>query len=321
MAMLHRSQIIVLVLKLLKSSITNVNQPVWDLMMKNIYDTGAYQLSQEDFKLNIFYTEASPLNYITPVSGTPFPTPGPNEKDIQETPLLRVFNLDRLNFNNDPQVNGDGFFDFIPGITVIPQNGKIIFTSAEPFGKYLFDKLSLGPAENYEVESTYNGNQQKYVYNVLYSDTKTAALEEIEKNKFQIKGRYKSSGGDGIPIGAFNVPRGSVKVTAGGRILVEGIDYTVNYQLGRVQILDEALKASNTPIQVSTENNSVFGQQTKRFTGLNIEHKFNDNFVLGGTLLNLNERPITQKANYNIANPLTILFLESMAITQARFLF
>jgi cell surface protein SprA len=288
-----------LVLKLLKSSITNVNQPVWDLMMKNIYDTGAYQLSQEDFKLNIFYTEASPLNYITPVSGTPFPTPGPNEKDIQETPLLRVFNLDRLNFNNDPQVNGDGFFDFIPGITVIPQNGKIIFTSAEPFGKYLFDKLSLGPAENYEVESTYNGNQQKYVYNVLYSDTKTAALEEIEKNKFQIKGRYKSSGGDGIPIGAFNVPRGSVKVTAGGRILVEGIDYTVNYQLGRVQILDEALKASNTPIQVSTENNSVFGQQTKRFTGLNIEHKFNDNFVLGGTLLNLNERPITQKANYN----------------------
>jgi hypothetical protein len=29
--------------------------------------------------------------------------------------------------------------------------------------------------------------------------------------------------GDGIPIGAFNVPRGSVVVTAGGRILVEGL--------------------------------------------------------------------------------------------------
>ena len=123
-------------------------------------------------------------------------------------------------------------------------------------------------------------------------------LEENEKNKFLIKGRYKSSGGDGIPLGAFNVPRGSVKVTAGGRVLIEGVDYTVNYQMGRVQILDEALKASNTPIEVSVENNAVFGQQTRRFAGVNVEHQFNENFLLGATFLNLNERPITQKANY-----------------------
>ena len=108
----------------------------------------------------------------------------------------------------------------------------------------------------------------------MYKSTKTAALEENEKNKFLIKGRYKSSGGDGIPLGAFNVPRGSVKVTAGGRVLIEGVDYTVNYQMGRVQILDEALKASNTPIEVSVENNAVFGQQTRRFAGVNVEHQF-----------------------------------------------
>lgn len=299
-----------LVLKLLKSSITNVNQPIWDLMMKNIYDTGAYNLSSEDFKFNIFYNEASPLNFISPVEGTPFPlfdnltaTNTNDDREIVETPLLRLFNLDKLNFNNDPQSNGDGFFDFVPGLTVLPQNGKIIFTKVEPFGRYLFDLLDGdGNANNndadYEAEDYPNPNQEKYVYDILYKETKTAALEEIEKNKFQLKGRYKSSGGDGIPLGAFNVPRGSVKVTAGGRVLVEGIDYTVNYQLGRVQILDEALKASNTPIQVSTENNAVFGQQTKRFTGINVEHKFNENFVLGATLLNLSERPLTQKANY-----------------------
>ncbi|MFI0428592.1 cell surface protein SprA [Mariniflexile sp. HMF6888] len=287
-----------LILKLLKSSITNVTQPVWDLMMKNIYDTGAYNLSSDDFKLNIFYNEASPLNYIKPVGSTAFPTPGPNEDPLQETPLLRVFSLDKLNFNNDPQSNGDGFFDYVEGITVLSQSGKIIFPSAEPFGEYLFNKLSLNASEDYDNNATYNENQVKYVYDVLYSSTKTAALEAVEKNKFKLKGRYKSSGSDGIPIGSFNVPRGSVRVTAGGRVLVEGIDYTVNYQLGRVQILDEALKASNTPIEVSTENNAVFGQQTRRFTGINVEHKFNENFVLGGTLLNLNERPITQKANY-----------------------
>lgn len=291
-----------LVLKMLKSAVTSVEQPIWDLMMKNIYNTGAFQLSEEDFRLNIFYTETSPLNYITPVDGTPFPTPGANEDPLQETPLLRVFNADKLNFNGDPQVNGDGFFDYVPGITVIPQNGKIIFTKVEPFGSYLFEKLRLDATEDYEQDETipgfFNANQRKYVYKKLYKETKTAALEDGEKNKFQIKGRYKSSGGSGIPIGAFNVPRGSVKVTAGGRVLVEGVDYTVNYQLGTVQILDPALQASNTPIQVSVENNAVFGQQTKRFTGINAEYQFNENFLLGATWLSLRERPITQKANY-----------------------
>ncbi|AEH01225.1 cell surface protein SprA [Lacinutrix sp. 5H-3-7-4] len=301
-----------LVLKLLKSSITSVSQPIWDLMMKNIYDTGAYQLSQEDFKLNIFYNEATPLNYINPVEGEPFPlfdienTPTNTNDDvvINETTLLRLFNLDRLNFNNDPQTNGDGFFDFVSGVTVIPENGKVVFTKVEPFGRYLFDVLDNdgNDANNdldYEADTYNNANQEKYVYDLLYKATKTAALDEIQKNKFQIKGRYKSQGGEGIPIGGFNIPQGSVKVTAGGRVLVEGVDYTVNYQLGRVQILDEALKASNTPIQVTTENNSIFGQQTKRFTGLNVQHQFNENFVIGGTFVNLNERPITQKANYN----------------------
>ena len=286
-----------LILKMLKSPITNVDQPVWDLMMKNIYDTGAFQLSQEDFRLNIFYTETSPLNYITPVEGTPFPDQPAGQDAIQDTPLIRFFNFDRLNFNNDPQFNGDGFFDFVPGITVIPQFGKIVFTKVEPFGEYLFDRLSLSPTEDYEDLSTFNPNQSFYVFDKLYKQTKTAALEDGEKNKFQVRGRYKSDGGSGIPIGAFNVPRGSVRVTAGGRVLVEGIDYTVNYQIGTVQILDPALLASNTPVQISVENNAVFGQQTRRFSGINIEHKFNDNFVLGGTFLNLNERPITQKAN------------------------
>ncbi|NNE32616.1 MAG: cell surface protein SprA [Winogradskyella sp.] len=298
-----------LVLKMLKSAVTNVEQPIWDLMMKNIYDTGAFQLSEEDFRLNIFYTEASPVNYIRPVEGTSFPpfdnnTPfNSDDTQIQETPLIRLFHLDRLNFNNDPQEGGDGFFDYVQGLTVLSQNGKIIFTKAEPFGRYLFDVLDDdgNPNDNeteYEQDTYTNPNQEKYVYDLLYKSTKTEALDEAEKNKFQIKGRFKSSGGGGIPI-PFNAARGSVRVTANGQLLVEGIDYTVNYAAGRVEILDEALKASNTPINVDVENNALFGQQTRRFTGVNVEHQFNDNFVLGTTLLNLNERPITQKANFD----------------------
>nr|WP_299434215.1 cell surface protein SprA [uncultured Aquimarina sp.] len=292
-----------LLVKMLKSPITNVDLPIWDLMMKNIYSTGAFRLDSDDFRLNIVYTNPSSVNYITQAEGSATVLPD----DVAETRLLSVFNMDRLNPNNDPVQGadgaGDGFFDYVPGLTIDPENGRIIFTTVEPFGQHLFNKLDNDPITNpndYNNPLNYNGNQSKYVFRELYTETKIIADQQAADNKyFQLKGRYKSSGQDGIPLGAFNVPQGSVTVTAGGRTLQEGVDYTVNYQLGRVNILDEALLSSNTPIQVSTENNAVFGQQTKRFTGLNIEHKFSDNFIIGGTYLNLNERPITQKSSYD----------------------
>ncbi|MBZ4041786.1 T9SS outer membrane translocon Sov/SprA [Flavobacterium hibisci] len=290
-----------LILKMLKSSLTNVNNPVWNLMMKNIYQIpGAYQIKQDDFRFNILYTDPSPINYISPVdTANPFPSNPTAGNEVKDTPLLKVFNLDRLNYNNDPQAGGDGFFDYLQGITFDAQNGRIIFTTKEPFGKLLFDKLNTGAAgENYNDPSTYNPNQRKYVFRNMYRTTQSGALQDSDKNKFLLRGKYKSSGSDGIPIGAFNVPQGSVVVTAGGRVLVEGIDYSVDYQLGRVQILDASLQASNTPIEVSLENNSVFGQQTRRFMGFNVEHKISDKFLIGGTYLKMTERPFTQKSSY-----------------------
>jgi cell surface protein SprA len=307
-----------LILKLLKSNITNVSDPIWDLMMKNIYATGAFRLSQEDFKLNILYSDPTPRNYITPIDDGP----GSGWPDgLEERILLDVFNLDRLNVYNDLQPGGDGFFDFYPGITVDTQGGRIVFTKVEPFGEYLFETLENGNAGQYNMPSAYNPNQDQYVFRDMYELTKAAALQDPEKNKFILKGRFKAEGSNGIPIGAFNVPRGSVRVTAGGRQLQEGIDYTVNYQAGTVQLLDPSLEASNTPINISVENNAVFGQQTRRFTGVNVEHQFSKNFVLGGTLLNLNERPLTQKSNFGI-EPVnnTIFGLNSNFSTEVPFL-
>ncbi|MBC7748701.1 MAG: cell surface protein SprA, partial [Methylotenera sp.] len=201
-----------LVLKMLKSNLTNVKNPIWNLMMKNIYQIqGGYQLKQQDFRFNILYSDPSPLNYITEVPGSPFPTNPSRENEVAETPLLKVFNLDKLNYNNDPQTGGDGFFDFMPGLTIDAQNGRILFTTKEPFGELLFSKLSnTGSSENYNNVSSYNENQKKYVFRSMYRNTQAGALQDSEKNKFLLRGKYKSSGGDGIPIGAFNVPQGSV---------------------------------------------------------------------------------------------------------------
>ncbi|MEN8136911.1 MAG: cell surface protein SprA [Bacteroidota bacterium] len=266
-----------IVVKLLKSTITDVRLPIWDLMMKNIYSIGAYQVSSEDFRMDIMYAydeKGVPLNYLT-------------DSPVKDEILLRIFNLDNLNKNRDPQP--DGYFDFINGITVDSRNGKIIFPSAQPFGEYLKEKLAGDDAAI-----------KKYVFQELYDSTKFVAQQQTHLNKFLLKGKYKSEGGGGIPLGAINVPRGSVKVTSGGRTLVEGVDYTVDYQLGRVKIINENLISSGAPVSVSLENNSAFSLQTRRFMGLNIEHKFSDNFVMDANILNLREKPLTQKVSYGV---------------------
>ncbi len=281
-----------LVVKLLKSNIVDVEEPSWDLMMKNIYAINGYNIAREDFMLHILYLNPTPINYINPVNNTPLP------QDVKEKILLNVFHMDELNAQNDPQPGGDGFFDFIPELTVDPENALIKFTTVEPFGKFLFEKLRLQPTEDYDNPSTWNDNQSKYVFKELYRKSQSAAQQYSEKNKFILKGKYKSSMGGGISIGMFNVPRGSVVVTAGGRQLVEGVDYVVNYQAGRVEILNPALRASNVPIQVRVEQNNLFQQSTKIFTGIDVQHKFNDHFMIGATFLHLKEKPITWKSDY-----------------------
>jgi hypothetical protein len=47
-----------------------------------------------------------------------------------------------------------------------------------------------------------------------------------------------------------NIPQGSVSVTAGGVKLIENQDYTVDYNLGRVKILNQGILESGTPINV-----------------------------------------------------------------------
>ena len=163
-------------------------------MMKNIYNTGAFQLSEEDFRLSILYTDPSPINYMTPVDASIWP------EELDNEVLLNTMKLDRLNAYQDLVPNGDGFFDYIPGITVDPRYGRIIFPKVEPFGEFLFDLLDNPESakESYTEENSYNKNQKRYVFREIYSLTKAAALEYTEKNKFQLKGRYKSEGGDGI---------------------------------------------------------------------------------------------------------------------------
>jgi len=270
--------------KLLKSTNLNTKGPLWKLMMKNVYNTGGYQISAEKFRLNILFTgdeEGVPNGFF-------------NQSSKKGIPLIRVMGLDRLNQQMDP--DSDGIFDFIDGAdvnggTVVSRTGKIYFPTIEPFGKDLKEAiLKESPGDEFWAN--------KYAFDSLYTTTKTMAQQFTNKNKYYIEGQYRSSYGSEYNLNSWNIPQGSVVVNAGGMKLVENVDYTVNYSMGTVSITNEGVLKSGTPISISVENNSQFGMNKKRFFGVNLEYNFSENFVIGATLLNMSERPYTQKVNY-----------------------
>ena len=267
-----------LMLKLLKSTTLDVHKPNWNWMMKNIYSIGGYGISREKFVMNILYRDIEKGTLINFIPDAALP------QGVKETPLLKVFNLDRLNPNNDQQP--DGFFDYIENITVQSQNGRIIFPVREPFGKYLREKIN-----NSAVLA------DKYAFDSLYTTIQPLAKLNTERNRFYLGGEYQSSVSSEIQLNAINIEPGSVTVTAGGQQLKENQDYTVDYTLGRVKIINPGLLTSGTPIKVSMETNQLFNQQTKRMAGGRLDYTISKNFLVGATVMNLNERPFTQKVN------------------------
>ncbi len=263
-----------LVVKLLKGTSLSPRLPTWDLMMKNVYSIDAWQVERQDFHMDILYRDdntGNAINYLP-------------EGATEDKTLLQVMNLDNLNSQLEPYP--DGVFDFIEGITIYPSTGRIFFPVLEPFGSHL---------RNFIGDDTV---ADKYVFQELYDSTQTRARQIAEKNKFMLSGHYRSSSGSEISLDAMNVPRGSVKVTAGGIELMENVDYTVDYTLGRVQIINQGLLDSGAPIRISLESQQLFDLQTRTLVGSHLDYQISDNFNVGATILNMTERPLTQKVVY-----------------------
>jgi len=263
-----------LILKLIKGTTLSPRLPTWDLMMKNVYSLGSGKLERKDFELNVLYQDdktGNSVNYIP-------------EGSLANKILLQLMGLDNINSQQDRE--SDGYFDFIDDVTVLVDRGKIVFPVIEPFGSHL-RKLIVDP----KLVS-------KYVFQELYDSTQTVARQMAEKNKFKMMGQYSSESGSEIRLNATSIPQGAVKVTAGGVPLTENTDYTVDYNMGTVRIINSALIESQTPIQVSLESNQFFGFQTKTLVGTHLDYRFSDNLDIGGTILHLTERPYTQKVNF-----------------------
>ena len=268
----HTSTNDALFVKSLKNTSNNPQQFNWPLMMKNVYYL-ATTVEKTKFRLDIKYQSDTTGVYVSYIP----------EPQTKSTTLLRGLGCDRL--DNNLKAHPNGYFDFVEGYTV--SNGRVFFPSAEPFGKTLKSFLMRqGVSEDVA---------NKYVFQELYDTTQTAARQMTDKNKFRLEGQFKGTSANVISLGAYNVPQGSVRVTAGGVELSEGSDYTVDYSAGEVTILNQSIIDAGTSVNVSLESNNDYGMQRKRMFGVNWQYDFSKNFQLGGTLMHLSEQALTSK--------------------------
>ncbi len=265
----------VIYVKMMKSTTQRVDLPIWDLMMKNFYRVGGGDIKPEEFQLDVFYDDP----------GEGFKRFLPASTGVGNTPLITLLNLDNLNVTGDPQ--SDGRFDFVPGLTIYPQQGLVMFPVLEPFGSSL-EKI---------LEENGTTNIDKYLYKQLYDSTLTRAQEFPENNRYTIKGKSESSTSADISLGSFNIPKGSVSVYAGGQRLQENVDYEINYSLGQLHIINPAYIQPGTPIKVSFEDNALFSFQKKTMLGLRADYEVNKHLSVGATYMHLFERPYTEKVN------------------------
>lgn len=263
-----------LFVKSLKNTSNNPEQGNWDLMMKNVYRLGD-NIERAKFRLDVKFQSDTAGVYLTYIP----------EPQVKSYPLIRVLGADRLDNNNKPHSNG--YFDFVEGYTV--SNGRVFFPVTEPFGKYIYDYLI--------DKGVSTDKASHYAFTELYNSTKTAAKQIAEKDKYILTGQFRGSSANVISLGAYNVPQGSVVVTAGGVTLREGTDYSVDYSAGEVTILNQSIIDAGTNVNVSLESNSDYAQERKTMFGMNWEYNFSKNFQMSGTLQHLSEQALTTKVN------------------------
>ena len=263
-----------LFVKALKNTSCNPQQGNWDLMMKNVYYL-ASNIEKEKFRLDVKYQSDTTGVYLSYIP----------EQRVKNTPIIRVLGADRLDNNN--KAHSNGYYDYVEGYTV--SNGRVFIPKVEPFGSYMRDYLVKNGVAADAAE--------KYAFTELYDSTKTVAKQIAEKNKYQMVGQFKGASANVISLDAYNVPQGSVVVTAGGVTLTEGTDYSVDYNAGEVTILNQSIIDAGTSVNVSLESNTDYGQTRKTMFGVNWEYDFSKNFQMSATLQHLSEQALTTKVS------------------------
>lgn len=232
----------------------------WKLQLRNIYPIGGRDIKEDGFVFDIKFQ----------IEGTE------PQNEINGNKLLQVFGLDKTD-KSGTAAQPDGTFDYFPNRTVFPSTGEIVFPLLQPFGDDFPTQLD-----------------QTLRYDAIYDTTVTFAKQDRAKDKFILSGEYSAAVSSVYSLG-FNVVENSVKVMLGGNLLKEGVDYTVDYNLGQIIIRKDEALVPGADLRVTFEQNDLFQLASKTLLGLRGLLEINKETSLGFSYLNLNQQTLSDK--------------------------
>ena len=246
------------------------NPAAWYLQMRNIYPLQGRGFTADNFEVDIEYEPSgqSATNTIPAIAG--------------QTPLMQVLGLDRRNSSGALQPNNE--FDFVPGITIDPSEGLLLFPYVEPFGQRIVDAA---------IE---NGNPaaeaEEIAFREMYRQKReTARNENTGRDRFRIRGELQGTVQEFFDLDAFaGLVEGSVEVRSGGTRLQEGVDYVVDYQGGTVNITNPTYLTAGRDVEINYEQNTLAQIQQKTLLGTRADYRVRDRLSLGATVMRLSER-------------------------------
>ncbi len=292
------------ILKLLRADSPKPTDPLWDLTMRNIYRVGGRSLNPTTFQLAVTYE---------PAGASASTTPPADELSFEQRTFLEVLGLDRV--NEQGLATPDDVFDFSSGVTVNPDNGRVIFPVRQPFGDYLYNLIDTGwtvgtiGSNNGRIAVSYGALTpaqalETYVPRLPDETPQGQTLYDLEPENarrrlprltdYRVGGEYKSATQSIFNIG-FQLVEGTVRVTAGDLELTEGVDYRVNYTAGTVEITNPTYLLEGQRVAVEVEQNKFFSIGSKTLLGLRADYTLSEDFGFGATWMQLSERPLGDK--------------------------
>lgn len=247
---------------------------LWDRQLKNIYPLNANQINTTDAKVGIYYFRQS-NDSADVISGAP-------------DKLVTIFGVDQR--DQAGQAKPDGMFDINGSPFFNPAEGEIIFPSIEPFRDGLKDYFTRigNPA-----------GADPYIFNEIYDTTMEVAKRNTGRDRFVISGEFSGKSVGRIPLNAFNLAPGSVRVSLDGVQLKEYSDYIVDYTGGTVQIKNERANLPNANLKVEYEQQNIIDVATKTQLGLRADMSLfkgrTTKADMGMTLMHYNQSTIIDR--------------------------
>ncbi|MCP4728181.1 MAG: cell surface protein SprA, partial [bacterium] len=256
-------------LKLIRTDNPNENDPSWDLEWKNVYSLGSRNIDKEGFELQIVNSRDNPKNPIDAVSKLSY---------------LEIFGLDR--YGEGGGKTPDGKFDVDVPWLLNMVSGHLILPGKRPFAPKSDNEVEDSDKVFGQTSRLVGKTEQivPQIYDNLFVDVSKYTAE----TKYDIE--VIMANRDQTYNLGFQVIQDSEEIFLDGNQLERGTDYTIDYQMGTLTVVNSAALGPGSTMEVKYESAEVFQLDKKTLFGTRFEYPFGNNSFLGGTALFLSER-------------------------------